>query len=120
MKVAIGGYHSGTGDWLVQRATAILLAVALPGLMIPFFSAMPVDFSGWQALFAPLWYRVLIVLTGVALALHTWIGMRDVLIDYVPPIPLRMFLYLFLIVTLSGSVAWLVAIMFGTVSWGHA
>lgn len=118
MKVAIGS-HSGTGAWLVQRATAILLAVAFPALMIPFFLA-PADYAGWQALFAALWYRVLWVLTGVALALHAWVGMRDIFIDYVPPIPLRLALYLAVIVILSGSVVWLVAIMFGTVSGSPA
>jgi succinate dehydrogenase / fumarate reductase membrane anchor subunit len=110
MKTATGS-HTGTGTWLVQRATALVLAVALPGLMIYFLAAMPLDFAGWQALFAPLWMRMLMLLTGAALALHAWVGMRDIFMDYVHPTGLRLALYLAVIVTLAGSVAWLAAVL---------
>ncbi|MDP1644898.1 MAG: succinate dehydrogenase, hydrophobic membrane anchor protein [Thiobacillus sp.] len=112
MKSATGS-HTGTGTWLVQRATAVVLAVALPGLMIPFLAAMPLDFAGWQALFAPLWLRMLILLTGAALALHAWVGMRDIFMDYIHPTGLRLALYLAVMVTLAGSVVWLAAVLFG-------
>jgi succinate dehydrogenase / fumarate reductase membrane anchor subunit len=103
------GSHTGTGTWLLQRATAVLLALALPGLILYFLAAAPLDFSGWQALFAPLSMRMLILLCGVALALHAWVGMRDIFMDYVHPTMLRLALYLAVIATLTGSVAWLAA-----------
>jgi len=103
------GSHTGTGTWLLQRATALMLAFALSGLAIYFLTAMPLDFNGWRALFAPLWLRVLMLLVGVALALHAWVGMRDIFMDYVHPTGLRLALYLAVIVTLAGSVAWLAA-----------
>ena len=110
MKSATGS-HTGTGTWLVQRASAVLLALALPGLAIYVLTALPLDFAGWQALFAPLWLRVLILLTAAALALHAWVGMRDIFMDYVRSTGLRLVLYLAVIVTLAGSVAWLAAIL---------
>ena len=58
-------------------ATALVLALILPGLVIYLLVALPVDFAGWQALFAPLWLRVLMTLTAAALALHAWVGMRN-------------------------------------------
>lgn len=106
---SVTGSHTGTATWLLQRATAVALALALPGLAVYFISALPTDFSGWQALFAPLWLRVPMLLTVAALALHAWVGMRDIFMDYVRPTGLRLALYLAVIVTLSGSVAWLVA-----------
>ena len=108
MKSATGS-HTGTGTWLLQRATAVALALALPGLAIYFLAALPIDFTGWQALFAPLWLRVLMLLTIAALALHAWVGMRDIFMDYVHHTGLRLALYLAVIVTLAGSVAWLAA-----------
>ena len=72
---------------------------------------MPLDFAGWQALFAPLWLRVLMLLASLALALHAWVGMRDIFMDYVHPIGLRLALYLAVIVTLAASVAWLAAVL---------
>jgi len=113
MKAATGS-HIGTGTWLLQRATAVALALALPGLAIYFLAALPIDFSGWQALFAPLWLRVLMLLTIGALALHAWVGMRDIFMDYVRPTGLRLALYLAVIVTLAGSVAWLAATLWST------
>ena len=113
MKAATGS-HIGTGTWLLQRATAVALALALPGLAIYFLAALPFDFSGWQALFAPLWLRVLMLLTMAALALHAWVGMRDIFMDYVHHTGLRLALYLAVIVTLAGSVAWLAATLWST------
>ncbi len=110
MKSATGS-HTGTGTWLLQRATAVLLALALPGVILCFLAAGPLDFTGWQALFASLGVRVLMVLTAVALALHAWVGMRDIFMDYVRPTLLRLALYLAVIATLAGSVAWLVAVL---------
>jgi succinate dehydrogenase / fumarate reductase membrane anchor subunit len=114
MKGATGSSHSGTGSWLVQRATAVVLALALPGLTICLLAAWPTDFAGWQALFAPRWSQVLIMLTGAALALHAWVGMRDIFMDYIHPVRLRLALYLAVIATLAGSMVWLAAILFGT------
>ncbi|HQS81896.1 MAG TPA: succinate dehydrogenase, hydrophobic membrane anchor protein [Thiobacillus sp.] len=113
MKAATGS-HIGTGTWLLQHATAVALALALPGLAIYFLAALPFDFSGWQALFAPLWLRVLMLLTMAALALHAWVGMRDIFMDYVHHTGLRLALYLAVIVTLAGSVAWLAATLWST------
>lgn len=113
MKSATGS-HTGTGTWLLQRATAVVLALALPGLAMYFLTALPVDFAGWQALFAPLWLRVLMLLTIAALALHAWVGMRDICMDYVHHTGLRLALYLAVIVTLAGSVAWLAATLWST------
>ena len=109
------GSHTGTGTWLVQRATALMLAVAVPGLIVLFVAAWPDDFSAWQALFAPRSSRVLIWLTGAAMALHAWVGMRDILMDYVHPVGVRLALYLAVMITLAASVAWLAAILVGAV-----
>lgn len=119
MKTATGS-HTGTGTWLVQRATALLLALALPGLALYFLAAMPADFSDWQALFTPLWLRLALLLSGAALALHAWAGMRDIFMDYVHPTGLRLALVLAVIVTLASSVTWLAAVLFGAALFGAA
>jgi succinate dehydrogenase / fumarate reductase membrane anchor subunit len=107
------GSHTGTGTWLLQRATALVLALVGPGLAIYFLAALPTDFAGWQALFAPPWLRLLMLLTAAALALHAWVGMRDIFMDYVRPTGLRLALYLAVIVMLAASVAWLAAVLWG-------
>jgi succinate dehydrogenase / fumarate reductase membrane anchor subunit len=108
---AATGSHTGTGTWLLQRATAVVLALALPGLGLHFLAAAPVRFAAWQALFAPLWLRVLLLLAGVAAALHAWVGMRDICMDYIRPAGLRLAVYLVVIGVLAGSVASLAAVL---------
>ena len=112
MKSATGS-HTGTGIWLMQRATALLLALALPVLLVYFLTAFPLDFAGWQGLLAPLWTRVLLLLTGGALAMHAWAGMRDIFMDYVHPVGVRLALMLAVVVVLAGSVVWLAAVLSG-------
>ncbi|MFP5505049.1 MAG: succinate dehydrogenase, hydrophobic membrane anchor protein [Gammaproteobacteria bacterium] len=107
------GAHTGTGSWLLQRASAVVLALALPGLLVYVLAALPLDHAGWRALFAPVWLRVTLMLAAVALALHAWVGMRDILMDYVRPTGLRLALYLVVIVVLAGSVAWLAIVLGG-------
>lgn len=106
MKRATGS-RTGTGAWLVQRATAVLLALALPVLLWRVLATVPADYAAWRALFAPVAMRAAVLLTACALALHAWIGMRDLLMDYVRATALRLALYLVVIVTLAGSVVWL-------------
>ena len=108
---AITGAHSGTGSWLLQRATAVLLALALPGLAVYVLAALPVDFAGWQALFAPQGVRVLLLAAAATAALHAWVGMRDIFMDYVRHTGVRLALLLAAIVVLAGSVVWLAAVL---------
>jgi succinate dehydrogenase / fumarate reductase membrane anchor subunit len=117
---AASGSHSGTGVWLLQRATALLLALALPGLGAYLLAALPADYPGWRSLFEPPGLRVAMLLTVAALALHAWAGMRDILMDYVRPTGLRLGLLLVVIVTLAGSVVWLAAILFDPALWSTA
>lgn len=99
-----GGARTGTGTWLLQRATAVVLALALPVLAVYFLAATPLDYSVWQALFAPVWARVMLVLTAAALALHAWVGMRDIFMDYVHHTGIRLALYLGVVLTLASCV----------------
>lgn len=110
MKAATGS-HTGTGTWLVQRASAVALALIVPGLMLHLALSAPADFAQWQAWFAPLWLRLLMLLAATALALHAWVGMRDICMDYVRPTGLRLAVYLAVIAVLATSLFWLVAVL---------
>jgi succinate dehydrogenase / fumarate reductase membrane anchor subunit len=105
------GAHIGTGAWLMQRATAVLLALLLPFLLWRVLSAVSLDYPAWQALFSPVWMRVALLLAACTLALHAWVGMRDLLMDYVRPTALRLALYLGVIAVLAGSVLWLAVLL---------
>ena len=111
---AVTGAHTGTGTWLLQRATAVVMALAVPLLAWRLAVAAPLDYATWRALFAPLWMRLVMLIFTVALALHSWIGMRDILMDYVHHTGVRLALTLAVIVTLAACVLWMAAILWGT------
>lgn len=47
----------------------------------------------------------------VALLLHSWIGLRDVLMDYVQPLPLRITLLVLLSFVLVGLALWVMKVL---------
>ena len=109
----VTGAHSGTGLWLLQRGTAVVMALMLPVLIWRMGAAFPFDFAGWKNLFAPLWMRLAVWLFTATLAMHAWLGMRDILMDYVRPLGLRLALYLIVIVTLAACVTAMAAVLWG-------
>jgi len=112
MKSASGA-HTGTGTWLLQRATAVVMALGVPLLAWQIIAAAPLDYATWRAVFAPLWMRLVVLIFTAALALHAWVGMRDILMDYVRHTGVRLALTLAVIVTLAACVLWMAAVLWG-------
>ena len=67
------------------------------------------DFEHWRALLARPVFNVSVGLFYVALLSHAWVGGRDVAIDYVPNLPLRLVVLSALAFALIGSFVWVVA-----------
>lgn len=111
MRKIIAGTHSGTGSWLVQRLSAVVLLVAGSGLVFAFWRAYPFDFATWQAAMQRTPVRLLVWLFVASLCLHAWIGLRDVLMDYVKASSVRLLLFVLVGLSLVLCVAWATAIL---------
>ena len=108
----ITGAHYGTRDWLAQRVTAVLMALfTLVVLAQVLFSRGPLDYDRWAGIFHPQWMKMLAFATIVGLAYHAWVGMRDVLMDYIKPVGLRLVLQIFVIVWLVGCAGWAIQVL---------
>ncbi len=83
---------AGLKAWVVQRITAVYLAVFTVYLVLHLVYAAPVDYSAWRAWVARPAVSVGFLLFVPALLAHAWVGIRDVLIDYVKRIGARVFL----------------------------
>lgn len=81
---------SGRGAFILQRSSAVvLLAYLCAGAMRVAFGP-PVSFAQWQAWSAqPLGAAALLALALAVLA-HAWVGIRDVVLDYIHPFRLRL------------------------------
>jgi succinate dehydrogenase / fumarate reductase membrane anchor subunit len=74
---------SGLMAWIIQRATSVYLALVLTYLLIHFAFDAPADHAELVAWVAhPVVALGLVLLVPLLLA-HAWVGIRDVLIDYV-------------------------------------
>jgi succinate dehydrogenase / fumarate reductase membrane anchor subunit len=97
---------SGLRAWALQRITAIYLALFSLVLLWHFALNPPADFLQWRDWVAQPWVSIGLLLYIVALLLHAWVGIRDVLIDYVHPLGLRLLLLTLFGLLLLGSGMW--------------
>jgi len=105
------GAHYGLGDWLAQRATAVVLTLYLIVLAVRILLARPIDYDAWAGIFVPLGMKIATLVAFAALAWHAWIGMRDIWMDYVRPTAVRMALQLGTILWLAACLLWAVQIL---------
>ena len=90
-KRIVVGAHYGLRDWLSQRVTAGLMAlftiVVLAQLLL---TKGPLGYDRWAGIFSAQWMKVLTFVIIVALLYHVWVGVRDICMDYVTSIALRL------------------------------
>lgn len=107
------GAHYGLGDWLLQRLTAVLMAgytLFVVGCMV---AGRPASYADLKAMFADGFIRVFTMLFFVALLYHAWVGMRDILMDYVKAAGLRLALQVGVGVSLLAYLIWSASILWG-------
>jgi succinate dehydrogenase / fumarate reductase membrane anchor subunit len=71
------------------------------------------DYDRWRALFAGGPFRVVTFLFLVSLYWHAWVGVRNILMDYVKPIGIRFALQVLVICVLVAYTGWTVQILWG-------
>ncbi|WP_341906410.1 succinate dehydrogenase, hydrophobic membrane anchor protein [Polaromonas sp. YR568] len=106
-KRIVVGAHYGMRDWLAQRVTAVLMALfTLLLLAQVILSKGPIGYDKWAGIFSAQWMKVLTFAVIIALLYHVWVGMRDIWMDYIKPVWLRLSLQVFTIVWLVGCAGW--------------
>ncbi len=110
-KRIVVGAHYGLRDWLAQRFTAVVMAVYTLVLLGWLLTLPELSYGAWAGMFASTWMKTLTLVALLALAWHAWIGVRDVFMDYVKPVWLRLALQVATIVALLGYAAWAVQIL---------
>ena len=105
------GAHYGSRDLLSQRVTAVLMALFTVALVVQLLLPGEMGYYKWAGIFAAQWMKVLTFVVIVALALHAWVGVRDIWMDYVKPAGLRLLLQVFSIVWLVGCAGWAVQVI---------
>jgi len=100
------GANYGLRDWLGQRVTAVVMAVFILCLAGGLLVTPPQGYAGWKAVFANQWMRIAAFLFLVTLFWHAWIGVRNILMDYVHATGVRLTLQILVILSLLFYTVW--------------
>lgn len=105
--------RNGVHDWLLLRASAILITLYILYIIGFVLITDTLTYDLWRGFFASSFTKVFTLLTLLSILVHGWIGMWQVLTDYVKSTSLRLILQLVIVVAL------LVYAIYGTVVvWG--
>jgi len=115
-KRLVVGAHYGTLDFIVQRCTAIIMAIYTLIIFFGFLFSPEMNFEAWQHLFTfhlgvlPVG-QLLATLAFFSVAWHAWIGVRDIWMDYVTSAGLRLFLQVLTVLWLVGSIVYFAKVL---------
>ena|SRR5689334_9317702 len=110
-KRLVVGAHYGFRDWLSQRVTGALMALFTIVLLAQVLVGPKLGYDRWASIFSAQWMKVLTFVVIVSLAWHAWVGVRDIWMDYVKPVGVRLLLQVFTIVWLVGCMGWAVQVL---------
>jgi len=111
-KRIVVGAHYGLRDWLAQRVTAVLMALFTLVLLaqVILFQG-PIGHDKWAGIFSAQWMKALTFSVIVALLYHAWVGIRDIWMDYIKPVSVRLSLQVFSIVWLVSCAGWAIQVL---------
>lgn len=107
MKKAVSGLRA----WIVQRFTAVYMLLFLGFALFHFTFNPPHSYDDWHAWLTGTFVLIATALFFGALLVHAWVGLRDVMMDYVHPLQLRLALLALLGFALVGVGLWTMRIL---------
>lgn len=104
---------SGLRAWMLQRLSAVYLAGYTLWAAVWFLFHPVTDHTAWRALWAHPAMAIGAALLFIALLVHAWVGIRDVILDYVRVPLLRLALLALLWGWILVLAVWLVRLLIG-------
>ena len=101
----------GLRPWLLQRLTALYLLVYTAYMVIYWSFYNTIAYESWKQWLLADINQILLGLFYLAVLIHAWVGIRDVLLDYIKPFMLRLMLLFAVATFLIGSGFWLIKIL---------
>ena len=103
--------YPGMRLWLSQRLTALVMAFYIILLVVMLLIMQPAGFTAWQDFVSPIWFRLLTLIFLMCLFMHAWLGVADVLKDYVFNKTLRGYMQIAVDILLLVYLAWVSIIL---------
>jgi len=109
----VTGAHYGLRDWLIQRITAALMAAYSVALAAYLLLQPHLNYDIWTGLLSGQPMRTFTLLFLLSVFYHAWIGIRDIVMDYVKPASVRLAIHVLVILVLILYIIWSVQILWG-------
>ncbi|WP_432787053.1 Succinate dehydrogenase hydrophobic membrane anchor subunit [Oligella sp. MSHR50489EDL] len=110
------GARYGVMDFIIQRVTAVILAVySILFLLVVIFTK--IDYYSWVNLFTFTWFggfpagKISTSLAFFALIYHAWVGVRDIWMDYITCVQLRLALQVLTVMWLVSSIVYFASVL---------
>jgi succinate dehydrogenase / fumarate reductase membrane anchor subunit len=110
-KRLVVGAHYGLKEWIIQRITAIVMVVFTIVLLVDYCITGSSTYEGWAGLFSNQFIKLLTLVTFISLFYHAWIGIRDIWMDYIKPLSIRLTLQVLSVLYLVACTAYAVQIL---------
>lgn len=81
--------RSGVYDWIIQRLSAVILALYTLFLLGFVIASPDLQFAQWQGLFAQTWMKVFSLVALISICAHAWVGMWTISTDYLKAAAVR-------------------------------
>lgn len=101
----------GLKPWVVQRVSAVYIALFLFYSLYCGMNVEVVSYTHWRGWLFQSFNSIAFGIFVVAVLFHAWIGMRDIILDYVHDIMLRLFFLTLVMGVLVGSGLWVIRIL---------
>lgn len=105
IKSATGLTGSGSRDWILQRISAVVLAV-YSVVIVGYFLFCDVNFEAWKGFMLSLPMKLFSLVAILSLVFHAWVGMWTVLTDYVKSSGLRLVIQSLVIIAVLVYLFW--------------
>ena len=103
--------YPGMRLWLSQRLTALVMAFYIVLLVVMLSVIQPTGYAAWHNFVAPIWFRIATLIFFMCLFMHAWLGVADVLKDYVFNKTLRGYMQIAVDILLLIYLAWVSIIL---------
>jgi len=105
----------GLRIWLLQRLSAAYMVFYLLAAMLLIYLNSPLDYTIWVGLFRPPVHNIFTILFIFLLLAHAWVGVRDIMLDYIQHLPTRFVLMVAVSVLQVSLAIWAFMALFSVV-----
>jgi len=101
----------GLRAWILQRLTAVYMAGYLVFFIFHIIVDPPQSYDAWRTWMSGPVISITSALFFIAVLVHAWVGIRDVVMDYVKPLALRFSLLAVIGLVLLACGLWILKIL---------